>query len=152
MKNHIKTPFAILLTLIALIIGAYWGATVTRHMNKDIGANSLLSSGKSSEKMNALWNIITNNYVDNTENDTLTDRVYSSILSALDPHSIYLTPKQVSAEVESLRGNFEGVGIVLRVINDTVRVAQVIAGGPAEKAGVEAGDYFSQWMGNLFPV
>lgn len=141
MKNHIKTPFAILLTLIALIIGAYWGATVTRHMNKDIGANSLLSSGKSSEKMNALWNIITNNYVDNTENDTLTDRVYSSILSALDPHSIYLTPKQVSAEVESLRGNFEGVGIVLRVINDTVRVAQVIAGGPAEKAGVEAGDY-----------
>lgn len=141
MKSNIKTPIVILLILVALIIGAYWGASVT--LRKTQNNDPVLSrfSGQSSEKLEVLWNIISNNYVDNIENDTLTDRVYSSILSALDPHSVYLSPKKLTAEIESLRGNFEGVGIVLRIINDTVRVAQVIPEGPAEKAGVEAGDY-----------
>ena len=133
MNKQIKTPIVILLIILALIVGAYWGASVTLRSKKNASASSTLYSGSTGEK--------TNNYVDDIENDSISDRIYASLLSALDPHSTYLTPKDLTAEMESLRGNFEGVGIVLRMINDTIRAAQIIAGGPAEKAGMEPGDY-----------
>lgn len=141
MNKQIKTPIVILLIILALIVGAYWGASVTLRSKKNASASSTLYSGSTGEKTNILWNIIANNYVDDIENDSISDRIYASLLSALDPHSTYLTPKDLTAEMESLRGNFEGVGIVLRMINDTIRAAQIIAGGPAEKAGMEPGDY-----------
>ena len=142
MNKQIKTPIVILLIILALIVGAYWGASVTLRSKKNASASSTLYSGSTGEKTNILWNIIANNYVDDIENDSISDRIYASLLSALDPHSTYLTPKDLTAEMESLRGNFEGVGIVLRMINDTIRAAQIIAGGPAEKAGMEPGTTF----------
>ena len=42
--------------------------------------------------------------------------------------------------MESLEGAFEGVGIQFNIMNDTVMVISTISGGPAEKAGVRAGD------------
>jgi carboxyl-terminal processing protease len=40
----------------------------------------------------------------------------------------------------SSRGSYAGVGLWLRRSGSTLRVAQVAAGGPAEKAGVQVGD------------
>jgi len=91
-------------------------------------------------KVGAIWRLVDNNYVDRLESDSVMDKVYASILSTLDPHSVYLSRQQLKRESETLRGNFEGVGIVLRMINDTVCVAQLIADGPSEKAGIMAGD------------
>lgn len=98
------------------------------------------SNGFNSQKLNAIWNLVENRYVDKIESDTVMDRLCASMLSTLDPHSTYLSHKDLERENEMLRGNFEGVGIVLQMRNDTVYASRIVEGGPAERAGVMAGD------------
>lgn len=137
MKKEVKIPTVLIIVTLALLVGVYWGSSATEKRQRyDI--NRLMYSNNS--KVDEIWNIIERRYVDNVDNDTVTDRIYSAMLSSLDPHSSYLSRQMLSSENESLRGNFEGIGIMLRVINDTVRVSQVIEGGPSEKAGMLAGD------------
>ena len=136
-----KKPLQILLIVLSMIVGSIVGTLATFHAIKQTRIAYAFGSPTENNKMSAIWNIVYNNYVEQLDADSVMDKVYTAMLSALDPHSTYLSPKKFSAEMESLRGNFEGVGIVLRVIDDTVRAAQIIAGGPAEKAGMEAGDY-----------
>jgi carboxyl-terminal processing protease len=41
---------------------------------------------------------------------------------------------------ESIEGNFDGIGIVFNMYNDTVVEKNVINGGPSERAGIRSGD------------
>ena len=61
-------------------------------------------------------------------------------MQQLDPHSNYISAKDLAMVNEPLQGNFKGVGIEFFVVNDTVMVINTISGGPAEKAGVKNGD------------
>lgn len=85
---------------------------------------------------------ITNSYIDTTNSDDLTDKAISEVLSALDPHSVYIPAKDVQKANEQLDGSFEGVGIEFAIINDTLTVQGTIPGGPCESVGVRAGDKF----------
>ena len=62
------------------------------------------------------------------------------ILSELDPHSVYIAAKDVQIANDDLKGSFSGVGIEFTIRMDTVRVQNVIGNGPAERAGLIAGD------------
>ncbi len=139
MNKEIKVPIVILLVITALLIGVYWG--VSANLKRGGVAYSALASGDNDTKLGAIRQLIDNYYVDSIESDSLMDMVYSAMMTSLDPHSVYLSQKDLDKTMESLRGNFDGVGIMLRMVNDTVRVQQVIPDGPSEKAGVLAGDY-----------
>ena len=41
---------------------------------------------------------------------------------------------------EELDGSFSGIGVSFFLMNDTVRIIEVLSGGPSEKAGLIAGD------------
>ena len=97
-------------------------------------------AGSGDAKLNAIWSIVDRKYVDQIEGDSVMDRVYAALLSTLDPHSVYLPREVLDRENESLMGRFEGVGVAIRVIRDSVCAYQVVPGGPSEKAGVLAGD------------
>ena len=62
------------------------------------------------------------------------------MLSKLDPHSSYATPKEVKELNEPLNGNFEGIGVQFNMIEDTLLVIQPVTNGPSEKIGIIAGD------------
>ena len=55
-------------------------------------------------------------------------------------HSVFLTPEAVQAENESLGGSIVGIGVLLGERDDRVVVISVIGGGPADRAGIRAGD------------
>jgi carboxyl-terminal processing protease len=55
-------------------------------------------------------------------------------------HTVFLTPEAVAAENESLGGSVVGIGVVLGQRDDRVVVVSVIGGGPADRAGIRAGD------------
>ncbi|MHC4479342.1 MAG: S41 family peptidase, partial [Planctomycetota bacterium] len=57
-----------------------------------------------------------------------------------DRYSAYLTAEQLKRIGEETAGEFAGVGIVLRAADGRALVHRVLPGGPAEGAGVEAGD------------
>jgi carboxyl-terminal processing protease len=79
-------------------------------------------------------------YVDTTNLDKLTETVIIDLLRHLDPHSTYISAKDVRDMNEPLQGNFEGIGIQFNLLNDTIIVIEPISGGPSEKAGLRAGD------------
>ncbi|BAG83368.1 MAG: S41 family peptidase [Candidatus Azobacteroides pseudotrichonymphae] len=88
-------------------------------------------------------------YVDTINNDRLIEYAIISLIQKLDPHSNYMTSKEVKEVDESLQGNFEGIGIQFNILTDTLYVVQVISGGPSEKAGIMAGDRIIAVDGSL---
>ena len=72
--------------------------------------------------------------------DSLGDKAIPQILAELDPHSVYISAKDAAAATDDLKGSFSGVGIEFVIRQDTIHVQNVIQNGPAEKAGLLAGD------------
>ena len=83
---------------------------------------------------------IENLYVDNTDDNKLTEDAITGMLEKLDPHSTYTDPEETKQMTEPLQGNFDGIGIQFNMLTDTLYVIQVIPGGPSEKVGLMAGD------------
>lgn len=92
------------------------------------------------DKLSALLSYIEMAYVDSASVDALTEAAIVSILGELDPHSFYLSRKELEEANEELSGNFEGIGIQFQIFRDTILVISAITGGPSEKAGLRAGD------------
>ncbi len=83
---------------------------------------------------------ITNFYVDSVDEQKLVEDGIRGMIEKLDPHSSYLTAKEVKAANEPLQGNFEGIGVQFNMVEDTLLVVQPVVGGPSEKRGILAGD------------
>ena len=83
---------------------------------------------------------ITNLYVDSVDEKKLVEDAIRGMLSKLDPHSSYSTPKEVKELNEPLSGNFEGIGVQFNMIDDTLLVIQPVTNGPSERIGIIAGD------------
>ena len=83
---------------------------------------------------------VTNLYVDSVDEQKLVEDGIRGMLEKLDPHSSYLTPKEVNQANESLQGSFEGIGVQFNMVEDTLLVIQPVVGGPSEKKGIVAGD------------
>jgi carboxyl-terminal processing protease len=62
------------------------------------------------------------------------------MVSGLDPHSVYLEPKEQKSLMESTSGKFGGLGIVISKKDDGIQVISPIDDTPAYKAGIQAGD------------
>lgn len=95
---------------------------------------------KYSEKMTTVLQLIKFGYVDTVSLNKYVEKGIIEMLKDLDPHTAYISTEEVERTNEPLVGNFEGVGIQFQVVKDTIVVANVINGGPAERVGVMAGD------------
>ncbi|MDH7516428.1 MAG: S41 family peptidase [Bacteroidota bacterium] len=79
-------------------------------------------------------------YVDEVSPSKLVEAAIEGLLKSLDPHSVYIDPKQLTKVQEDFKGSFEGIGIEFNILNDTITVVVPIFGGPSEKVGILAGD------------
>ena len=101
---------------------------------------SLLREQHNWEKLDLVLRQIDRHYVDTLDHKTLTESLLPEVLKKLDPHSLYFPPAELQEADEDLQGNFDGIGIMFNVPEDTAIVASVIAGGPSERAGLLPGD------------
>ena len=83
---------------------------------------------------------INNLYVDSVNEESLVEDAIRGMLEKLDPHSSYISAKEVKAMNEPLQGSFDGIGIQFNVFTDTLMVVQTISGGPSARAGILTGD------------
>jgi carboxyl-terminal processing protease len=79
-------------------------------------------------------------YVDTANLDVLTEKAIVEVLRNLDPHSTYISAKDVKDMNEPLNGNFEGIGVQFNLLRDSIIIIEPITGGPSEKVGIRAGD------------
>ena len=64
----------------------------------------------------------------------------SGAVNTLDPYSTFLTPDQLSEVYSQIDGNFVGLGIELKTLDQKLVIVRVITGSPAEAAGMKQGD------------
>jgi carboxyl-terminal processing protease len=91
-------------------------------------------------KFNTLMQLINYYYVEDVDQPKLTEEAIVAVLKELDPHSVYISKKDVEKTNEPLVGNFDGVGIQFQIYKDTILVISPVPGGPSEKLGILAGD------------
>ena len=126
-RQPIWLPLAIAL---AVVVGIFIGSRFT--VNKPVAEND--------RKLNAILNLIAQDYVDTTNLKDLIEMSIPEILSNLDPHTSYFSAEDLKAATDDLNGSFSGIGISFVMVNDTIGVVEVIPGGPSEKVGLMAGD------------
>lgn len=91
-------------------------------------------------KINDVIEYIDTRYVDTVDKDELYESTINEILSDLDPHSSYISAKNMVSVNESMEGKFEGIGVEFFIVNDTITIVSPISGGPSEQLGILAGD------------
>ena len=79
-------------------------------------------------------------YVEDTTDPTLLAGALNGMLSALDPHSSYLTPKEYKDLLAETQSKFGGLGMMVTMENGLVKVISPIDDTPADKAGIQPGD------------
>ena len=125
-----------LLMAVCVAFGIVIGTFYANHFS----GNRLNIINSGSNRLNNLLHIIDDQYVDNVNIDSLVDKAIPQILSDLDPHSVYISGKDVQAANDELKGSFSGVGIEFNIRQDTLHVQNVVKNAPAERAGLLAGD------------
>lgn len=91
-------------------------------------------------KFGRLLSLIDAFYVDTTNVDALTEKAIVEVLKNLDPHSTYISAKDVKEMNEPLNGNFDGIGVQFNLLRDSILIIEPVSGGPSEKVGIKAGD------------
>ena len=131
-----KNRFMPLIMALCVVVGILIGTFYANHLS----GNRLNIINSSGNKLNSLLQIISDQYVDTVNMEDLVEGAMPQILSELDPHSVYISAKDVQIANDDLKGSFSGVGIEFTIREDTIHVQNVIANGPSERAGVLAGD------------
>ncbi|MDA9854561.1 S41 family peptidase [bacterium] len=86
---------------------------------------------------------IRSQYVEEVDEAELIEAAINGMLTSLDPHSSYMSPKAAADMRVQTRGEFGGLGIEVTQKDGFVKVVSPIDGTPADAAGIEAGDFIT---------
>ena len=124
---RIWVPFIIAVTLVAGIL-----------LGHLIHSNA--GESKTERKLATILSMVKNEYVDVVDIDSLLESVLPELMEGIDPHSAYIPACDLAQFNENLEGTLSGVGVTFTMSNDSAKVIEVVGGGPAQKAGLQAGD------------
>jgi carboxyl-terminal processing protease len=128
-----KKRFSLITVIAVIVVSIFAGIGI----DKLISADNIYTQIK---KFGDVLSATDKAYVENVDTGKLTDAAIVGMLNTLDPHSVYIPPKQFEKVVEDFKGKFEGVGISFRILNDTITVIEPIGGGPSARMGVISND------------
>jgi carboxyl-terminal processing protease len=129
-----RLPLLLALTLAA---GMFIGQQLP-HYDRNIRLAA--RAGSASGALDEILRYVEAKYVDSVGTESLRASAIEHLLAKLDPHSVYISPDELQAVEDDMKGEFEGVGIEFLMVDDTMQVVAPLAGGPSEVAGILAGD------------
>lgn len=128
-NRRMNTSRPLALVLLALAIG--------------FGAGRLTSADDIYVQLNKLKDVLLvadKYYVDTVNTSQLVEGAIEGMLGRLDPHSTYIPARNFEQVAEEMGGSFQGVGLQIASVNDTIVVVEPIGGGPAMRLGVLSSD------------
>jgi carboxyl-terminal processing protease len=81
-------------------------------------------------------------YVEPVDQESLVYGAIRGLADSLDPHSVFLDPTEYGILKSDAEGRFAGVGVEVSTRDGWLTILSVFEGGPAAKAGLQAGDRF----------
>ncbi len=133
MSERAKTIVIVLLVaaVVAVSFGTGWVMGTRSSPRQSLGV------------VEQVWNIIFQDYVDKDKLDAqaLAQGAIRGMVEALDdPYTSYLDAAAYELNMKSLEGKFDGIGAYVNAEDGQVVVIAPVAGSPADKAGIKAGD------------
>ncbi len=125
-----------LIIAVSVSAGIIIGNLLTRNSNQGAVSIGLAESNK----LGSILNLIEQGYVDSVNIGEITEKTIPEILKNLDPHTTYIPASDMQEVQEEMTGKFSGIGVQFSIMEDTVRVVEVISGGPSSKVGILPGD------------
>ena len=141
----------VLLLIIAGFVGYYFGVNnVKLSWNNYKPSLAVINKEAPTSLVNVdfstfwiVWQKIEANYYDKTKLDPikmLNGAIQGMISSLGDPYTMYLPPVQNTNFKDGMAGQFSGIGAELGMKDNQIVVVAPLAGSPAEKVGIKAGD------------
>jgi carboxyl-terminal processing protease len=130
-KQNLPGKAALLLT--GVVIGALSLAP----------ANAVPKRYSPYRKLNVFARVLTyieNNYVEHVDDSKLIYGAIKGMMGSLDPHSVFMPPKQYQQLKADTQGEFGGLGIEVEIRDGWLTVVSPLEGTPAAKAGMRSGD------------
>lgn len=95
------------------------------------------------KKLALVFEVARESFVEEADEKKMLEAAMNGMLSALDPHSSYLSADDFKEFSDKSHGEFGGLGIQITSDKGAVRVISPLDDTPAEKAGIKAGDYIT---------
>ena len=137
-KNSVK-QIILPIVLALVLVGGYLLGKASAPSREGTAGNRLFIYPQTN-KIDALLNLIEEEYVDTINKNELVESLIPEILKNLDPHTVYIPAEDLQEANQELEGNFGGIGVQFSMQDDTVMVISVVSGGPSEKLGIIPGD------------
>ena len=146
MGNNKFRNFTPLIIAVSVAVGILVGSFYASHFR----SNRLSIANSTNSKINDMLFAVEDRYVDTVDINDLVEKSLPKILLELDPHSTYTSAKEVEAEMQELKGEFSGIGVIFSILKDTARIIHVVEGGPSEDVGLMDGDRIVKVDGKPF--
>ena len=95
---------------------------------------------KNIEIYSALYKTINEIYVDEVNPNKLLNTSVETMLSNLDPYTVYISEDKIEDFRTESTGEYGGIGASTVRLNGRVFISMVVNDGPADNAGIEIGD------------
>ena len=118
------------------------GATTLLNVTQSYSANTPQNSElyRQLDLFGDVLERVRSDYVEKPDDTQLIESAINGMLSSLDPHSSYMSPKSFRDMQVQTRGEFGGLGIEVTMENGVIKVVSPIDDTPASKAGLMAND------------
>jgi carboxyl-terminal processing protease len=131
MKKKVVLGFAGVVALLVLFIGV---ASQKRCDAKSVSDYEYIG------QLTDVMSIIKKSYVEEVDSKKLIQGAINGMLSALDPHSSYMSPESFTDLKVETQGAFGGLGIEISMKDGVLTVISPIEDTPAQRAGLKSGD------------
>ena len=96
---------------------------------------------------NEVFNRVKERYVEEVTDKELIEKALNGMLNALDPHSSFMSEDLFKEMQIDTAGAFGGLGIEITMEQGFIKIISPIDDTPAQKAGVESGDFITHLDG-----
>lgn len=106
--------------------------------------NDFFEIAKQIEIFTTLFKTVNNNYVDEVNPGQLMDKAIKSMLTDLDPYTVYFNEQDVAKFKINNTGEYTGIGALITRKEGKLIIKEPYKDYPADKAGLKAGDEIIQ--------
>ena len=144
-----KRKNAIILSVIwLLVMVSIVASTITLLASGSLGGTRWVSAAEHDmierySRLEAVRSVLSEGYYEEVDEDALMTGALRGMMASLgDPYTFYYTPDEMTVHNEQTEGAYQGVGLLVQNNEDGyIEIIRVYAGGPADAAGAQVGDY-----------
>jgi len=131
-----------------MVVGMFLGYNLFDNKNDlSLLSSTAFDSEVSTSRMGRIEEIIRvveNSYVDDVNSEKLSQEAIEAIVKQLDPHSSYISEKELKEYNQKMQGAHKGIGIESIFIDDSLFVNYVMPESSADQAGLKPGDVITR--------